>query len=428
MPIKEKFYQTYAITWLVIAILLVTLPSLEHRRLRIPDPIGFEYAIQQFANGNWVLSDSELIEGDKWANERGGRLFMYAEFIPNRWVLQKSPGLPLLAIPFQWFGQVRLLNIFFLVSATLLLKKYLSKIESEKFAFLAILLFLFSPISLSAAHYMHMETYISGVLPLIGGVLLLGIPNRPETSERLHIRMLLIGLVIGWAGLIRITDMPLILLFSFGVWHKLRRYQHKKALLWMSFFTGLILPLTVFLIYNFVVFGRFIDSGYRYNEIYQQLYIWSGVAATEFPGVKTWLYDKTIVSFISALISHPIWWSIPLLLGWPLIPLAFLGAWAKFRESPKDRTLWFMIAWGLIAYAPYAGIVYFGITRELFNPFFRTVGYFAVDRFLFPASLPIIYLTTSLLTRLPKLVSSGILTIFFLLSIVWYLYTVTLPV
>lgn len=174
----------------------------------------------------------------------------------------------------------------------------------------------------------------------------------------------------------------------------------------------------VLAVYNLTVFGRLFDTGYQYASPYQSLFLWEDNPAIQVEGIPTWLAQPSMTSFIAALVSHLVQWAQPAFLGWPFFPLAIVSLLIVIVKRQLEPPIWLAVLWLLATYAPYAGIVYFGITRELAVPVYRSWGFFAVDRYLFPASLPLAFLTTSLLSKFPRYLGI-VLTIIYVLVNVW---------
>jgi hypothetical protein len=181
-----------------------------------------------------------------------------------------------------------------------------------------------------------------------------------------------------------------------------------------------LIPLFVWLIYNQVVFGRPFATGYAFDSPYQELFLWESNRLTEFQGRQLWHVEATPWSFFSTIFTHLFAWLEPLLRGWPLLPLALAAFGLAAIKKQLSAVHWLFFFWIWATYALYAGIVYFGITFELTIPYFRGPGFFSVDRYLFPASLPFAFLTASFLSAMPRDVANIIVLVFIAASVVSY--------
>jgi hypothetical protein len=74
----------------------------------------------------------------------------------------------------------------------------------------------------------------------------------------------------------------------------------------------------------------------------------------------------------------------------------FLYTW---RQNADKNRRWFWLGWLLLIYAPYTGVVFSGAYRALTNVFSQTWGFFASTRYLFPLTLPFVFLIVAYLNR-----------------------------
>ena len=348
-------------------------------RVRMPDPFAYQTAIIAFAQGHLTLSDAELERSQMSARLEGGQVVQYAALGPDRWALRKAPGYPLLVVPFQWLHRPGLANATLAILAALALYAWLAEWANEAVACLGVLLYLWSPITLVALHTWTMDTFASGATLLIGACCLFSAGRQPRNWL-----WFAGGLAIGLGLFVRLQNLPLCLLLL--LWVTIRHW--KGSGVWYLL-VGFGLPLLLLLVYNQAVFGHFLDSGYRYPSPYQSLFLWESNPATQIAGRDTWLANPGPAGLLLAVGQHLVWWLEPLLRGWPLWPLSLFGLWFYW---PSERAMsWLMALWLLLTYAPYAGVVYFGVSYELTVPFYRGWGFFALDRYLFPAGLPFIY-------------------------------------
>lgn len=398
----------------LLALLLALVPPFEQRRLAMPDPWAYALAIEQFAQGHWRLDEETWAAARLQARLEGGHLLQYAQVAPGQWALRKAPGYPLLVIPFQWLGMPRLANGALAVAAALALYSGLAAWRDERVAWQGVALFLGSPIALVALHTSTMDTFASGALPAIAGALLLGYDTRQGHGRWEAPRLLMAGLAAGWAVVVRLPNAPLLALFFLFLLSSLRRHKAPtgQALQHgLAFSVGVALALGAWASYNVAAFGHPVDTGYRYASPYQALFLWEAAPATHVEGIPTWLAERSWRSAAGALGAHARQWLQPLGMGWPWLPLVLVG-WLLASRSGMWRLWGGMTAWGLAVYAPYAGLLYFGITRELAVPFYRSWGFFAVDRYLFPAAFPLALLATLALARIPRYRNAIVLALF----------------
>ncbi|HUM68131.1 MAG TPA: hypothetical protein PLK31_04720, partial [Chloroflexota bacterium] len=169
-----------------------------------------------------------------------------------------------------------------------------------------------------------------------------------------------------------------------------------------AFAGGGLLALGILVIYNWLTFGSPLDSGYLYPSDYEEHNLWSENPLTEVPGgVSTWLAGGTFRDLIITLFVHVRLWLRPATFAWPLWPLALWGLVQLLRQRPIKPSTWFTVLWLLAAYAPYAGVVFFGVTRALAVPYDQGWGYFVPARYLYPLLWPFVWTLVYLLSRWP---------------------------
>ncbi|MBE2197488.1 MAG: hypothetical protein IAE79_02685 [Anaerolinea sp.] len=433
------------------ALALTILIPHDQRRLHMPEPWSYALAAQNFAQGKWTLSNDEIAAARTEVRLQGSRLTQYVEIEPDRWAFRQSPGHPLQMAPFTAIGWPRLANVTLAVLVALVLYPVLAAWRDERLAFLGVTLLLWTPISLLALHYTNMDTFGGGIWPLIAGALLLGYERldrevvirhplsvfrqrlaKQESANGLRNSvysglpvslpiLFLAGFAAGWSVVVRITSLPLFgVLVGYGlflIWAKQpqprsRRRQRRnkerrpfrldRTGWWhlAAFGLGLLVSLGILAAYNYLTFGSILDNGYLYPSPYEEHNLWSDNPLTEVPGgVSTWLAGGTFWDIIVTLFDHVRLWLRPATSAWPLWPLAFFGLIQLLRQRKVERSTWFILLWLLAAYVPYAGVVFFGVTRALAVPYDQGWGYFVPTRYLYTFMLPFVWTLTYLLSR-----------------------------
>ncbi len=454
-------WQQHPYRWLTglvlfLALFVAFLPVHDQRRLRMPDPWAYELAAQNFTQGKWVLTNDEVAHGSTQIQLQGGRLTQYIQTGPDAWTFRQSPGHPLQLALLLPIGQPRLVNVLITIIATISLFPLLATWYNERLAFLGVTILLFTPITITAIHYYNMDTFAGGIWPLIGGSLLLWYETRKGQGRFIPLLVFTIGFVLGWAVVVRITNiLPLglcslyflILLWRFWPHYrqnrrrksrKRRRQQRQKRQFpfightgWFHlvvFGFGCLLALTILALYNQASFGSIFDSGYFYSNPDDRFYLWKENPATEVAGgVLTWLAGGTLLDILATLVNHIRLWLRPVTFAWPLWPLALYGLVYLFRKQrPIQRTTWFILLWLLAVYLPYAGVVFFGVTRALAVPFNQTWGFFVVARYLYPISFPLVLLIVAVLNRQSRWLAFGLTGGYMIIGAGLYLYAITL--
>jgi hypothetical protein len=430
-------YRLLAGLMVALAVTLAFLTPHDQRRLRMPDPWAYELAAQNFVQGKWVLNNDEVAAARTELDLRGARLTQYIETEANTWTFRQSPGHPLQMALLLPTGQPRLANAILAGLAAAILYLLLTAWYNERIACLGVAILLWTPITLTALHYYNMDTYSGGSWPLIGGGLLLLYESKGGRGRWLSLLLLAAGFALGWAVVVRITNLLLLglcglylLLLLWRFWPHLatnrigRRSRHRQVSQRRSFpflsrtgwwhlalfSLGSGLALGILALYNQASFGSFLDSGYLYSNADDRFFLWNENPATSVAGgVVTWLAGGTLFHILGTLVTHVRLWLRPITVAWPLWPLAVYGLIYLFRKQrPIQRTTWFVFFWLLAVYAPYAGVIFFGVTRALAVPFNQTWGFFVVARYLYPISFPLVLLIADVLNRQSRWLAVGL--------------------
>lgn len=413
---RSRLYLALTVCITVLALALTVLTPHDPRRLGMPEPWTYELAARNFAEGKWVLDRSELAVARTQIRLAGGQLTQYIEIAPGQWAFRQSPGHALEMALFLKLGTPRLGNIFLALSGSIVLYRLLSTRFSEKTGFLGVLLFLWSPLSLLANHYYLMDTFAGGVWPLIAGGILLWFESQEKETIYTVIGLCLAGFAAGWSFVARQTNILLLGVFVIYLFVIVlvkqravsrpaeKRWLHLTSTSWHymgAFVSGTLLALGILLAYNFATFGSPLTSGYLFPSIYDRHNLWSEDPLQSVPGgVSTWLAGGGVMDIIVTLFVHMGLWLRPASLAWPLWPLALGGFVQLFRQRPLLRSTWFIFLWLFVVYAPYAGVIFFGVTRALSVPFDQGWGFFIPARYLFPFTFPYIWVLSPLLARL----------------------------
>ena len=383
-----------------IVLLLILLPRYDQKKTKLIDAYGYEFAIENFAHGRWLVSEADIEARLAELDKHSPFQLMVVAIGEGEWAFRKSPGYPLLVLPFQKLGLSRAANGVLLILAAGALYAALGAWRGKRFAFMGVLVFLFTPMTLRAAYFSTMDTFAAGSLPLIAASLLILYRYRLAGTAAAGPALVAAGLFGGWSVVTRIHNLPiLLLLLVFALLCGRSTGQKRDS---VAFAAGLIIPFSVLLIYNQAVFGRPLATGYTYDSPFQELFLWESNTLTEMHGQPLWHAAPSLQSLGETIIHHLLLWLEPLLRGWPLLPLALAALLASAFWRRFSTIFWLCILWIAATYALYAGIVYFGITYELSVPYFRGTGFFAVDRYLYPASFPITLLTTVFLASLRR--------------------------
>lgn len=413
-------YRLLTAAAVLLALLLTLLPAQDKGRLGMPEPWSYELAADQLAQGNWHLDDAQMTAARTRVVLAGAQLTQYVPVAPDWWALRQSPGHTLEMAALVLAGAPRLTNSVLASLAVMALYPALAAWHDERTAFLGIALFLFSPMSLLALHYTSMDTFSGGVWPLIAGALLLWYASSKQDSPRQAWLLLLAGFAIGWATVVRQTNVllsgVLAAFFLYLLWTKFRApavenaARRRPALAaWphlLFFGSGVLVAVGILAFYNAMTFGHPLANGYFYPSPYNQHNLWSAEPLTRVPtGVDTWLAGGTAWDLLGTLFFHLRLWLRPATLGWPLWPLALVGLGLSLRRRWAPAVSWFLLCWLLSVYVFYAGVIFFGVTRALTASGGQGWGFFIPARYLYPLILPFVWVLAGLLSRWPQRLS-----------------------
>jgi hypothetical protein len=391
--------------------------DLQHARM--PDAWAYAFAAENFAAGRWIVTDDELAAGQMQARLAGGHLVQYVPLGPDRWGLEKAPGFPLLAVPFQWLGFPGLTNSVLAAAAAAALYALVARWRSEPLACMAVMLFLLAPMTLAAQRDVWMDTFAGGTLALTGGVLYALYLLR-GASDRAGLALLFgAGLALGGSALVRLTNAPLIGLFALHLliagWRAKRippgtrrrsgqpdgRAQVSAA---VSFGLGAALALSVLVLYNQAVFGRPFDTGYAYSPFRISSALGPAIgkpgapASTLGPGPAVQLVGRNLWHLLP-----------PWLIGFPLLLLAVPGWFAsRSPAAPPGAILprWLSTVWILVIMLPYLSFTW--LDQLLSRGGTGLAGFAEVDRYFFPWIFPLTALALAFLDRLPRPAAWGL--------------------
>jgi len=258
------------ILFLLTAIFLFLQPS----HFLEPDEWAYYFSAQNFSRGEYKITEEKYrrlqAAAKESAAEIGGSHFtQYRKMPDGTRVTEKPPGYILLLAFFTLLGAPLLLNVLAAAAALASLYYFCSRIFDEDTAFLASILFLFTPISLIFYYRIYLADFAACCL-LTSGLLLSLIPLNEEKNggaNRPCLFFLLGGTALGISLLIRffnfIPVIPLVCVLVFRwirFWRGKNRISIVKEIL--SFAPGIFLFLSVLLFNNLWMFGSVLTLWY----------------------------------------------------------------------------------------------------------------------------------------------------------------------
>jgi hypothetical protein len=326
-----------------------------------------------------------------------------------------------------------LTNSLLAIAAAAALYALVARWRGETLAFAAAALFLLAPMTLAAQRDVWMDTFASGVLPLIGGALYALYLIRGVSDRAGMLLLVAVGLALGGSVVVRLTNAVLLLPFGLhllsAVW-RARRPAARRARAgdpgqpegraWvraaLCFALGAALALGVLLLYNLAVFGRPFDTGYAYSPFRMSSAF--GLAIGK-PGVPA--PAASLVTAIQIL-GRNLWRILPhWLAGFPLLLLAIPG-WFAWRADPARPApilpRWLSTLWILAIALPYLSFTWLD---QLLSQDSAAVKSFAeVDRYFYPWIFPLSALAIGLLDRLPRPAAWGLIALYAIASLWLY--------
>ncbi len=251
-------------------------------KLLEPDDYAYRASIVALSEGHLVLTDaqyqdlqsrlqaSDQASGGDAAGIPGGAgggmggIVQWTQLDDGRWVSEKNPGYPFLAVPFQLLGSVRAAPLFYGALACLALfaggRRWLGAWGGTW----AVGLFCSSGVALTFAWRAWMPTFTGAALVAVGaGALLWAVLAGDASAKRRTVAGLLGFLALEGAVLVRYTDV-VVLAVAVAAVLLVRRFAPdrvpRRALWWWLGSVGLAAILV--LVWDEVVYGGALATGY----------------------------------------------------------------------------------------------------------------------------------------------------------------------
>jgi len=267
----NKYRVVVAIGFIIATILTLDFPV----KMIGSSPWAYYFGVKNFARGKFVIDDQLYQTQQSEARQMGGILQQYVKINENKWALEKAPGYVFYLVPFEILGIPRWGNIVLALGMVITTFILLKRLRNEKAACIGSLLLLFTPTTLAMLNLAYMDALASLAFAVMGGgfYVLYHLENKGSNKKSSFILLFLAFLLIAWSAVTRYTNITIALVFAMHfiitrVRHFIKHTQSLKSITLelSAVITGTVLPLTVLLVYNYLVFGSPLDYGYNYTR------------------------------------------------------------------------------------------------------------------------------------------------------------------
>ncbi len=378
--------------------------------VQLPDPDDWAYyhAVRNFSEGHFTVDNYTQYQQAQETARQGGVLLQYLPIGPNKWALEKAPGVVFYLIPFQKMGLPRYGNVLLALGMVIVTFILLKRLRDERAAMIGSLLMLFTPISLVMLNRIYMDTYASLAFLVMGGGLYIyyHLERANLTPVKGGTLLFLAFFFTGWSVMVRYTNLPIAVILAlhlvitrFIAWRKGRETRIRSEIL--PLLLGIGLPVLAILIYDYFVFGSPLRYSYSYSPYpikFAFQYIGQVDAIGESIPLQILRYNLQAAAR-NLLIGFPL-----LIIG---IPGFFVGLYYKFFKHSKPEVKWSSLRselpWDimLILIGWFVSVFFLYLTYEWTAGIQKGGGFVIFDRFLLPGLFPVSVICALIIARFP---------------------------
>jgi hypothetical protein len=380
--------------------------------LQLPDPDDWAYyhAVRNFSEGHFTVDNYTQYQQAQETIQQGGVLLQYLPIGPDKWALEKAPGVVFYLIPFYKIGIPRWGNVLLALGMVIVTFVLLKRLRDERAAMIGSLLMLFTPISLVMLNRIYMDTYASLAFLVMGGGLY--IYYRLERNNLTPVKggtvLFLAFFFTGWSVFVRYTNLPIAVILAlhlvvtrFIAWRKGQETGIKSEIL--PLVLGIGLPVLALLLYDYFVFGSPLRYSYSYSP-YPIKFAFQYIGQT-FNGESIPLQILQFNLQAAArnwLIGFPL-----LIIGIPGFIVVLYQKFADFfkRSQPEGKwsSLRSELPWDilLVLIGWFVTVFFLYLTYEWTAGIQKGGGFVIFDRFLLPGLFPIAVICALVMARFP---------------------------
>jgi len=437
-----KRFNVYYVVVVIGFLIAIALSLTISVHMYAPDDWAYYYAVKNFSHGKLVISDFLHFQQENEARRLGGLLIQYNRIDTNKWAVEKAPGYIFFLVPFKLMSITRWANVVLALGMTIVTFILLKRLRDEKTACIGSLLMLFTPVSLIMLNRSYMDAFAANAFLVIGGGLYIYHYLEKDMLRPMRgaVLLFLAFLFIGWSVLVRYTNLPVAVIFTFHFVITRLRDLLKRKNTRLQFeipfvILGIGLPLALLFFYNVTVFGSPFSSGYDYSSFPVKF-------AYQYLGVVDQDGQSIALKIIEGNLRNVPW---PLFIGYPLLLVGipgifivfyqkfmaffknrgFTGTWANLdTELPWD-TLLILVGWFICVFGLYMMYEWTSTTTMIGLPYIqmKRVPFIEFARFYLPGLLPIVVIVSLIITRFPIKLWAVLLVIAFVVSSILYLHT-----
>jgi hypothetical protein len=424
----KRFFNPYrivvAVGFIAAAALILSTP------LQFPDPDDWAYytGTRNFSAGHFTITGNELYKQAFEIGKDGGILLQYLPIAPNKYALEKAPGIVFYLIPFYKMHIPRAGNVLLALGMVIVTYILLKRLRDEKAAMIGSLLMLFTPISLVMYNRIYMDTYGSLAFLVIGGGLYIyyHLDRDRFSAGKGGLLLFLAFFFTAYSVVTRYTNAPIAMVLGLHYiiirvidWRTGRGTGIKREII--PLILGIGMPVAAVLVYDYFIFGSPFKYGYAITP-YPIKFAFQYLGKTDASGKSIpllILQNDSQAMARNFLIGFPL-----LIIGIPgfITALYFKffrrkrpeGMWSSLRsELPWDIILvlagWFIFTFGLYLCYEWTAALKDGGGFVLFN------------RFLLPGLFPAVIVSALVMARFPYKVLIPVLVILLVYGVLMYL-------
>jgi len=259
VPLKRELAIAATLFAAMCVAVLVRAPQLLE-----PDDYAYRASIVALSEGHVLLTNAQYLAlYAQLSAHGGGGIFQWVHLAGGRWISQKNPGYPFLAVVFQWLHALRWAPLFYGALACAGLFYGARRWLGRWGGVYAVGAYCFSGVALSFAWRATMSTFTDASLIACGAGLLLGVLlSRNDSAIRRATWGTLAFVALELAVLVRYTDVAVLIVAVVAVLALYRACSLTRSVL----FTWLA-SVAVFavgdLVLNRALYGGFLTSGYQ---------------------------------------------------------------------------------------------------------------------------------------------------------------------
>jgi len=229
-----------------------------------PDDYAYRASIVALSEGHVLLTNAQYLAlFAQLSAHQGGGILQWVHLANGRWISQKNPGYPFLAVVFQWLHALRWAPLFYGGLACLGLFYGARRWLGRWGGVYAVGLYCFSGVALSFAWRATMSTFTDASLIACGAGLLLGVLLAKDDSvTRRTVLGTLSFVALELAVLVRYTDVAVLIVAIVAVLALYRASSLRRTML-VAWLGSVVVFALGDVVLNRALYGGLLKTGYQ---------------------------------------------------------------------------------------------------------------------------------------------------------------------